>query len=135
MRRYLFLFASFTIIAMIVAGCAETPKDVEEEKEEKKEEEKEEVAREFSEDAYIEIYAQMIYLSEKYMSEDFGEDMDAYTEAAEKYQSELLKVYEDLNVNEAVFNEWGNYLEENPEKMYEILERSGERLEELREEL
>ncbi len=131
MKKYLFLLSSFTIIALIAAGCTEAPKD---EEEEKKEIEEVEAVKEFSEDAFVEIYAQTIYLSEKFMSEDFGEDVDAYTEALENFSAEIQKVYDDFNVDEEIFSEWNQYLEENPEEMHQILNRAGERLEELRNE-
>ncbi len=135
MKKYLLLLSGFAIIALIVAGCAEAPRE-EEEKEKKKEVEIEELeaAKEFSEDAFVEIYAQTIYLSEKFMSEDFGDDVDAYTEALEKFSAEIQDVYDEYNVDEETFTEWNHYLEEKPEKMHQVLNRAGERLEELRNE-
>ncbi len=138
MKRYLFLLTGVAIILMVVTGCAEAPRDEEEkekEKIEKKEEAKEEVEiiEEYSEDAFVEIWAQMQYLTEKHLSEDFSGDMNAYTAAIEQYDSELQKVFDEYNANHDVFNDWLEYLGEHPEKNHEVFQLANKRLEELRD--
>ncbi|MFO8066106.1 MAG: hypothetical protein R6U11_00855 [Bacteroidales bacterium] len=134
-KNVLLSVATITMLGFLFAGCAggsdnKAEEDVNEE--EKSAETTESSTKEMTEDLYIEIVAQQMYLADKYskLAEDASGEkaMKLSTEMGE----ELNDIYQELGVTEDDFNQFGNEIMEDAETYGAIMDHINERVEELK---
>lgn len=145
MKKHILLsVATITMLCFIFAGCAGGSDDEAEEKtnkEEKSEEkatEKEKSAKakestsEITEDLYVEIVANQMYLSDKYNknSEDMNEEEEV--QLSMKMSEELNELYEKHGITEEDFEQFANEIMEDDMKCYnDLMDRANKRAEKL----
>ncbi|MGM0650613.1 MAG: hypothetical protein ACQES1_08930 [Bacteroidota bacterium] len=149
-KNVLLSVATITMVCFIFAGCAggsDNEADEDAKKDEKTEEkasekEKSEAdksadatessAEEMTEDLYVEIIAQQMYLGDKFdkKAEDVS-DEEAMKLSAEMSE-ELNNLYQEHGVSQDDFDQFADkIMEEDMESYQDLMERAGERADEL----
>lgn len=135
MKNYfkLLWLSAFSLLFLISAGCASDPdKRVKETAEEEKQ--AVEATAEMTEDIYVEVTANQMYLAEKFSEKAEAEDIseaeaiDLSTEMGEK----MAAMYEEHEVTGEAYEKFAQELMEDIEYFGSVMERVEERVEELR---
>ncbi|MGM0647235.1 MAG: hypothetical protein ACQESZ_02480 [Bacteroidota bacterium] len=141
-KNVLISVATITMLCFIFASCAggsdkkaeEDANKVEKTEEEKSAESTESSTKEITEDIYVEIIAQQMYLTDKYSkkAEDVSDAkaMKLTTEMGE----EMSELYDEHGVTQDDFDQFADEIMEDMETYGAIMDRANKRVEELKAE-
>lgn len=130
MKNYSVLLA--IIVTMVIVSCNEKPKE-KKETEEKIIEKEAGIATELSDEAYVDIWAKTLLLTEKHMINNYADDPEAYSKAFEELKAGIEKIYDEYNTSEEAFKKWANSIQQNHERYHEMMNNVNKRIEEIEE--